>query len=113
MHNPTAVQIGLQDDFDPAIVDDYFRKRVTWYQQRISGSAAVSGRDEFDDRSHLVLASDGRQCLGGLRATVRRPGDGRLLPTEHIFRGLDLASLFPGIDLTQPHAELSKLVIAS
>jgi hypothetical protein len=113
MHDHHGVQIGLKDDCDPAIVEDYYRKRVTWYQQRSSGSAAVSGRDQFDDRSYLVLASDGRQCLGGLRATVRRPGDGTVLPTEHLFRGLDLASLFPGVDLARPHAELSKLVISS
>jgi hypothetical protein len=113
MHDPTGVQIGFKDDFDQAIVEDYYRKRVTWYQRRISGSAAVSGRDQFDDRSYLVLASDGRQCLGGLRATVRRPGDGTVLPAEHVFRGLDIASLFPGVDLARPHAELAKLVISS
>jgi hypothetical protein len=109
-----TVRFGFPHEFDPAIVQDYFRKRVEWYEKRIAAPLETSRRDEFDDRSHIVLATDGRQCLGGLRATVRRPGDRRPLPTEVICSGLRISDLFPEVDLqNQPHAELSKLVIVS
>ncbi len=109
-----GIRIAFDREFDPSILDDYFRKRVAWYEQRIAASSAVSGRDEFDDRSYIVLASDGRQCFGGLRATVRRPGDTSLLPTEAVCRGLRIADLFPEADLAgRPHAELAKLVITT
>ena len=109
-----AIRIGFHTEFDPSILDDYFRKRLAWYEQRLAASPAVSGRDEFDDSSYIVLASDGRECLGGLRATVRRPADRWSLPTERVCAGLRIADLFPEVDLAgAPHAELAKLVITS
>lgn len=109
-----AIRIGFNTDFEPSILDDYFQKRIAWYEQRLAVSRKVSGRDEFDDSSYIVLASDDRECLGGLRATVRRPGDKWLLPTERVCAGLHVADLFPECDLAgRPHAELAKLVITS
>jgi hypothetical protein len=110
----TAVRVGFRQDFDAAVLEDYFRKRVEWYERRLDAPATASQKDEFDERSHIVLATDGRQCLGGLRATVRRPDDVRPLPTERVCGGLNVFELFPDVDLPHtPHAELSKLVIVS
>jgi hypothetical protein len=109
-----TVQLGFHHEFAPSIVQDYFRKRAEWYERRIAAPPEASRRDDYDDRSHIVLASDGRQCLGGLRATVRQPGDPRLLPTERLCAGLSVFELFPEAGLRdRPHAELSKLVILS
>jgi hypothetical protein len=71
-------------------------------------------RDEFDANSHIVLATDGEECLGGLRANIRRSCLGARLPMEILCPGLRLENVFSDLGLEcTPHAEISKLIVHS
>ena len=108
------ITVTFADQLAPAILENYFDKRAAWYQQRLNLLVCPKRRDEFDDESCFVLATDGQECVGGLRATVRRPRQAGRLPMESCCPGLRLSDVFPDLDLeATPHAEISKLIVHS
>ena len=98
-----------------AVVESYYLRRIDAFHRRMAAvRPGYGGRDEFDEVSHLVLATDGRGCVGGLRLTVRGPDRPALLPMEKECAGLDLVAMFPELPLAgSPHAELSRMVIGA
>lgn len=109
-----TITVTFADQLAPEILENYFDKRAVWYQQRLNLPTRHARRDEFDAHSHIVLATDGAECVGGLRATVRQSSLGARLPMEILCPGLRLESVFPDLGLeTTPHAEISKLIVHS
>lgn len=108
------ITVTFAEQLAPAILENYFDKRAAWYQQRLNLPTCPVRQDEFDAESYIVLATDGQECVGGLRATVRRPSEAGSLPMEEACPGLRLKDVFPelGLDST-PHAEISKLIVHS
>lgn len=112
----TAVRVGLASEFPPAILDDYFRKRETWYVERRGIPDYNAGRDAVDDlpSTLIVLASDGQECLGGVRLTVHKPDDSEPFASELLLEGSKVRDIFPELDLrNRTIGEMSKLLIAS
>jgi hypothetical protein len=108
------ITIEFADQLAPHILENYFDKRAAWYQQRLNLPTRHARRDEFDANSHIILATDGQECVGGLRATIRRSSLGERLPMETACPGLRLESVFPDLGLeSTPHAEISKLIVHS
>lgn len=59
----------------PAVIRaDYFARRAAWFRHQAGVPDLATGRDEYDDLGYTVLATDGHECLGGVRVTGRRPG---------------------------------------
>ncbi len=112
---PGQVRVGLADEFPPAILDDYFHKRQTWFVERRGTPDYDAGRDAFDDEpsSLIALASDGRECLGGVRLTIRTPRDNSPFPSEELLPGLAVREAFPDLKLDEVTVgEMGKLLIA-
>lgn len=104
--------VDFADRLPPAIRRDYLARRTSWFVERAGVPNYAAGPDAYDDVSYTVLATDGQECLGGVRATVRFPGDPMLLPLEKQCRGLYLPRLFPQLRLDEtPHAEFSRLLV--
>lgn len=104
------IEIDFAERLPPWLLQDYLARRADWYAHRNGLPASFGARDAFDDGSHIVLATDGRRCLGGARATVAAPGEP--LPMERLCPGLRLQDLFPEHGLPdEPRAEFSKLVV--
>jgi hypothetical protein len=112
MNNQITVTFG--ERMAPHILESYFDKRAAWYQQRLNLPHRHARRDKFDDCSHIVLATDGEECVGGLRATVRWPSQVGPLPMEVLCPRLRLQDVYPDLRLeSTPHAEISKLIVHS
>lgn len=108
-----VITVDFAERLPPALLAEYFELRNWWYGQRLGVKGDPAPRDEFDDTSTIVLATDGRRCVGGARVTVCEPEAPRRLPMETLCPGLRLARLFPDLPLaTTAHAEFSKLVVA-
>lgn len=108
-----VITVNFAERFPPALLAEYFELRNWWYGRRLGVQGDPAPRDEFDDSSTIVLATDGLRCVGGARATVCEPESPRSLPMEALCPGLRLATLFPHLPLaTVAHAEFSKLVVA-
>ena len=108
------ITVTFADQLAPAILENYFDKRAAWYQQRLNLPTRPVRQDEFDAESYIVLATDGQECVGGLRATVRRPSETGSLPMEETCPGLRLPAIFPELGLeSTSHAEISKLIVHS
>ena len=108
------ITIKFADQLAPAILENYFDKRAAWYQQRLHLPVCPKRQDEFDAESCFVLATDGHECVGGLRATLRRPSRQGPLPMEGACPGLRLKDVFPELGLeSTPHVEISKLIVHS
>jgi hypothetical protein len=108
------ITVTFAEQLAPAILENYFDKRAAWYQKRLNLPVCPARRDAFDAASHIVLATDGQECVGGLRATVRRPFQAGSLPMEEAVPGLRLKDIFPELGLeSTPHAEISKLIVHS
>lgn len=108
-----VITVGFAERFPPALLAEYFELRNWWYGRRLGVRGDPAPRDAFDDTSTIVLATDGRHCVGGVRATVCDPEAPRRLPMEELCPGLRLATLFPDLPLAAvAHAEFSKLVVA-
>jgi hypothetical protein len=109
-----TITVAFANRLAPEILENYFDKRAAWYQQRLNLPTRHARQDEFDAHSHIVLATDGHECVGGLRATIRQSSLGKRLPMEIVCPQLRLENLFPdlGLEFT-PHAELSKLIVHS
>ena len=109
-----TITVTFADQLAPAILENYFDKRAAWYQQRLNLPSCPVRKDEFDAESCFVLATDGHECVGGLRATIRRPSRQGPLPMEGACPGLRLKDVFPELGLeSTPHAEISKLIVHS
>lgn len=95
---------------DPALLHQYYRLRVEMYY-RVLGTRDFSEReDPYDRISHILIARQGKLCLGGCRITVREPGEDLALPMEN--EHFHLKSVFPGLKLDRvAHAELSRFAI--
>ncbi len=107
------IHVGPADEFPPAILDDYFHKRQSWYYQRRGIADLAAERDAFDEEGLIVLASDGTECLGGVRLNTRAPGDMRPFPSEVLLPGLSVRAAFPGLALDGVTVgEMGKLLIA-
>lgn len=107
-----SIVVEFADRLPPAVRADYLAKRTGWFLERAKLPGYDAGSDEYDAVSYTVLATDGRECLGGVRATVRSPGDALPLPMEAQCRGLALPGLFPQLGLDRlPYAEFSKLLV--
>jgi len=107
------IHVGPADEFPPAILDDYFHKRQSWYYQRRGIADLAAERDVFDEEGLIVLASDGTECLGGVRLNTRTPGDIRPFPSEELLPGLSVRASFPALALDNVTVgEMGKLLIA-
>lgn len=106
-----GVKIAFADEFAPHILEDYYNKRDSWAKERLGLPDAYHGfKDKFDDSSYIIVATDGHECLGGLRVSVCRAEKSDLLPMEA--GGLRLHSLFPELSLGDVcYAEISRLII--
>jgi hypothetical protein len=108
------IQVTFAEMLAPEILENYFDKRAAWYQQRLNLSTRPLRKDQFDAKSYIVLATDGYECVGGLRATIRQPSKQHPLPMEEACPGLRLQDVFPELRLdSTPHAEISKLIVHS
>lgn len=107
----TEFHIDTAQNHPGFIVQDYFQKREKWYQERNRLLNYTAPPDSFDDSGYLILASNGKECIGGFRATVSHGGN-PLLPMEQL--GMRIRDVFPEYDLTnKSYAEIGKLVIHS
>src|SRR6266478_3802472 len=108
------IAINFAEHLAPEILENYFDKRAACYQRQFRLPSPPSRRDKFDADSYFALATDGQECVGGMRTTVRRSSQAGPLPMEVTCPGLCLKSLFPHLNLdSTPHAEISKLIVHS
>lgn len=107
------ITIDFAEKLAPQILENYFEKRAACYQRQFR-LPSPPARDRFDARSYFALATNGNECLGGMRTTVRHSPAAGPLPMEVTCPGLCLKNLFPQLSLdTTPHAEISKLIVHS
>lgn len=102
--------IDFAHNLPKEIVEDYYRKRSSIYQERLQLENFNGDKDTLDDQSFIVIATDGEQCIGGLRATVS--ANNTLLPLENY--GIRLTHLFPEFQLeNKTVVEISRLIVDS
>lgn len=112
MNDPISVTFANR--LAPRFLENYFDKRAACYQRQFNLPTPPKRQDKFDAESYIVLATDGQECVGGLRTTVRRSSHAGLLPMEVTCPGLRLQNVFPELDLdSTAHAEISKLIVHS
>lgn len=107
--------IDIAENLHPDIVDDYFFKRHASYknnafhknEQTTYDFTCYSDLIEVDEV--MVLASDERECIGGITITASDQGY-PLLPME--FKGFRLQDVYPEMDLeTNRYAEINNIYI--
>lgn len=101
--------INTAANLHPKIVEQYFAKRDLWNKQRNNAPDFHGDKDRFDDLNHIVIATDGDQCFGGVRLNGSRYSE-PLLPMEQ--HGLRVSQMFPEFELERKtYVELSKFVV--
>ncbi len=90
-------------------IEQYFAIREETYKTSV-GANFYAGEDEYDGKSHIVLALAGDNCIGGIRITVSSPENRMALPTEK--DGFQFKTIYDKIefeDLT--YCEATRLAI--
>lgn len=101
--------IDSANNLPPKVVEQYFKERDQWNKIRNKAPEFHGYKDRFDDISHIIIATDGIQCFGGVRATISYHGS-QLLPMEQ--HGLRLKTMYPEFDLENSnYVEFSKFVV--
>lgn len=67
------VMVDFAERFEPAMRLEYLALRDRWFGLRRGIEAVGAPADRFDEDSILVLASAGRQHVGGARVRHHRP----------------------------------------
>lgn len=95
---------------DPGYLFQYYRLREEMFISVWGLEHFAGDKDEFDDRSDVMVARIGNHVIGGCRLTFSTPQDRSPLPIEkHAF---DLRALFPQLDLAQhTYVEISRMAI--
>lgn len=103
--------IDTANNLSPTIVEHYFEVRDQWNKKRNNAPDFHGYQDRFDDKRHIVLATDGKRCFGGVRINKSQYGM-PLLPMEQ--HGLRLNRMFPEFELEKKqYVELSKFVVCA
>lgn len=93
---------------DKALLHQYYELRERMYIS-VWGLKDFNGQeDEFDKRSHIVVARKGKQVVGGARFTIKSPRNPHRLPMER--DNFLLEKLFPELKAGEgSYGEYSKL----
>lgn len=67
---------------DPALLHQYYRLREIMYRRMFKTDKFVGTEDVYDKISHILIARQGKLCIGGARLTIREPYEEFLLPME-------------------------------
>lgn len=67
---------------DPALLHQYYRLREIMYRRMFNTDKFVGTEDVYDKVSHILIARQGKLCVGGARLTIREPYEDFLLPME-------------------------------
>lgn len=97
---------------DPQLVDEYCIMRERCYRESLGLMNFSGAEDTIDHASVLLLSLWYSDVIGGLRLTVRRPGESVKLPLE--VEGFYLNDLFPDLDLAnETICEVSRFAVLS
>ena len=78
---------------DKGYLHQYYILREQMYTQVWDLKGFVAQEDEFDRRSHILIARKGNQVIGGARLTIKNPRQNNLLPMEG--EDFKISELFP------------------
>lgn len=102
------IQYGMTKD--EALIHQYLLLREEMFVKSWGLKSFSGGKDAFDDESDIILATIGKQCIGGCRLTFREPEAGTGLPLEN--EDFRLSNVFPDLPLNSVRiAEVSRLAI--
>lgn len=84
---------------DPALLEQYYRIRETCFRRELGIADFDGSEDARDRRSQILIARDGKRCIGGTRITGHHPGSLHPVPLQE--EGFDLVAALPGLRLAQ------------
>lgn len=94
---------------DNPLVQQYFVLRNDEFRSKYHLNKFSGLQDEYDDESHILIASIGNDVIGGLRLVISDNNIGHLPLEKDSFQ---LRNLFPNIDLKHcKYAELTRFAI--
>jgi len=97
---------------DPALLHQYFRIYESECRVLNNNPDYKIAEQEYNNKSHIVVARMGNFCVGGARLTVSSPRQPQKLPVE--INGFKLTDFFPHLEQKQMrYGELSRLVLLS
>lgn len=95
---------------DRALLHQYYRLREIMYRKLFNADLFVGEEQIYDKLSHILIARQGKLCVGGCRLTVREADETFALPMEA--PDFQLRTLFPEIPLDKVrHGQLSHFAI--
>jgi hypothetical protein len=95
---------------DPALIHQYFEIRSRLFISVWGLKECHGTKDEFDNANEMLIARQGRLCVGGARFTFATPEEPSMLPLEK--SGLNVKDLFPDLDLDNcKYGECSRFVV--
>lgn len=103
-------KISFEFTKDPGLLHQYYDMRERMYIS-VWGLKQFNGQeDQFDKRSHIVVARKGNQVVGGARFTIKSARNPQRLPMER--DDFLLEKLFPDFQLSRgAYGEYSKLAV--
>lgn len=95
---------------DPSLLHQYYKLRERMYRKFFNTEEFDGSEDVYDKVSHILIARQGKLCLGGCRLTIREPHEDFLMPME--VDGFKLKHALPKLTLDHcRHGEVSRFAV--
>lgn len=96
---PRSSELVYEFTRDPGLLHQYFILRDQMFINVWGVEHSLAVKDEYDDKSHILVVRKGNQVVGGTRLTVSTPKHPQVMPMEG--DDFNLRKVLPDLNLAQ------------